>query len=169
MNWYTCIRHGVLGAACLVLLATMVRAAEPSSEVSPQTTYTMRDCVEQALKSSPRIMAAEDAVRKAEAEIGMAKAGFYPQLSAFGTRKMIHGFESEGNSDNDYDDQTTDSYGLQLTQTLFQGLTILNGYQRSVLAYEYALAEKEDALARFLCCGVGVGDGACKRRSYTCK
>ncbi|GAB1408865.1 TolC family protein [Desulfovibrionales bacterium] len=148
MNWYASLRSCALCVACLALFVSVAQATETPAEASPQTTYTMRDCVDQALRSSPRIMAAEDAVQKAEAEIGMARAGFLPQLTAFGTRKMIKGFESEGTSDSDYDDQTTDSYGLQLSQTLFQGLTIFNGYQRAVLAHEYVLAEKEDALAR---------------------
>lgn len=108
----------------------------------------MRDCVALALESSPRIKAAEDAVLKAEAEIGMARAGFLPQLTAFATRKSIQGLSTSGYSDSDYDDQTVQTQGLQLSQTLFAGLSIFNGYQRAVLAHQYALAEKEDALAR---------------------
>jgi outer membrane protein len=113
-----------------------------------QFQYSMQDCVRHALEHSPKVMAAEDSVRKAEAETGMARAGFFPQLSAFAGVKSIKGYETTGQSDADYDDQQTLSQGLQLTQTLFAGLTVINSYRRAVLAHEYARVEKEDVEAR---------------------
>lgn len=135
-----------LGVAAFFCLQTFNATAAENATVP--TTYSMRECVEIALERSPRIKAAEDAARKAEAEIGMARSGFFPKLTSYGSRKKITGIDSTGASNSDYDDQLIDSYGLQLTQTLFAGLTVLNGYQRSVLAHQYVLAEKEEALGK---------------------
>ena len=137
MVWVLCVL--VMFGACHAFAADVQ---------SQHLAYTMHDCVEMAIERSPRIMAAEDAARKAEADIGMARSGFFPKLTSYGSRKKIGGLESSGASNSDYDDQLVDSYGLQLTQTLFAGLTVLNGYQRAVLAHQYVLAEKEEALAK---------------------
>ena len=110
--------------------------------------YTLSDCVQIALERSPRIQAAEDGIRKAESEVGMARAGFFPRLTAFGNAKSLDSIRSSGNSNSDYDDQFTLSHGLQLTQSLFAGLTIFNNYQRAVLALEFAWAQKDETVAR---------------------
>ena len=134
--------------ALVLVLAVDVALGEGQAPGGGPPAYSLNDCVQLALERSPRIRAAEDAIRKAEAEIGMAKAGFYPRLTAFGSGKSITGMSSSGNANEDYDDQTILTHGLQLTQTLFAGLTILNGYQRAVLAHEYVLAERNDTTAR---------------------
>ena len=54
MNWYTPIRHSALFAAYLMLLTGVALATEQPVVDNPQTTYTMRDCVDLALRSSPR-------------------------------------------------------------------------------------------------------------------
>lgn len=110
--------------------------------------YSLGDCVQIALERSPRIQAAEDGIRKAESEVGMARAGFFPRLTAFGNAKSLDSIRSSGNSNSDYDDQFTLTHGLQLTQALFAGLTIFNNYQRAVLALEYARTQKDETVAR---------------------
>lgn len=112
------------------------------------TPLTLQDCVVTAIKNSPRILAAEDAVRKSEADIGLARSGFFPRISAYGTRKNIVGINSSGASNSDYDDQVDNTFGLQLTQNIFSGLSTVNGFQRALLAHDYAVVDKEDALAR---------------------
>lgn len=109
--------------------------------------YSMEECVEHALKHNAGLMAAEDEVRKAEAAIGMARSGFFPQITAFGSRKTIKGLSTVGPSDSDFDNQTTMTRGLQLSQGLFAGLTVFNGYQRAILAHQYALVELEERRA----------------------
>lgn len=144
MQWKT-----MLGLLCALIMLGATPALTADDPTRPPA-YTMRECVEMAIERSPRILAAEEAARKAEAEIGVARAGFFPKLSGVGSRKKITGLDSTGASNSDYDDQVVDSYGLQLTQTLFAGLTVLNGYQRAVLAHQYALAEKEEAVSRLI-------------------
>lgn len=140
------LRCWMLGLLAVLLTVQGAWGAEQNPGGPPA--YTLRDCVEMALERSPRIQAAEDAIRKADADVGMAKSGFFPKVKAYASRRTLQGLGSTGYySDSDYDDQSATSQGLQLSQALFAGLTIFNGYQRAVLAREYVVAEKEEAVA----------------------
>lgn len=139
--WRLTIGLGIVFLAANIALAQ----GQPTDESPPR--YTLSDCVQIALERSPRILAADDAIRKADSEVGMARAGFFPRLTAFSSGKSLNAISSSGNANSDYDDQFTINSGLQLTQALFAGLTIFNGYQRSLLALEYARAQKEETVA----------------------
>lgn len=132
----------------IIFVFTSFAFAQDSDEIYVKNEYTLNDCVERALVNSPRIKAAEDVVQQAEDDIGIARSGFLPKLTAFASRRTIYGLAAQGRTDSDYDDQTTVTQGLQLTQTIFAGLTIFNNYQRAILAHQYAIAQFEDARAR---------------------
>lgn len=137
-------------SVCIAIfcLFTSIAYAQTDEENYEKINYSLYDCVEHALANSPRIKAAEDSVRQAEDDIAIARAGFLPKLTAFASRRTIHGLSAEGRADSDYDDQTTVTQGLQLTQTLFAGLTIFNNYQRAILAHQYSLAQLEETRGR---------------------
>nr|WP_240192165.1 TolC family protein [Desulforhopalus vacuolatus] len=104
--------------------------------------FTLEQCIERALSINPRILSAEDAVRSSGSEVGMARADFFPQVALYASNDRINNVWSGGLSDSNYVDQTGRTLSLEVTQTLFAGLTVVNAYQRSLLNREMVRAQK---------------------------
>ena len=106
-------------------------------------TLTLPECIDQGLAGNPRIRAADFEIKKAISEIGSQRGNFFPTLSTQTYAQQIQSINSEGPVDQDYIDQDIGVFDIRLSQTLFQGFTILNGYQKSILNKQLAQATKE--------------------------
>lgn len=108
-------------------------------------TYTLEEAIQRGLEANPQVLEQEQEVRKAEAQIGSKRGGFLPSLGLNLDHSDINSLSSQGPSDSDYIDQTSDLINLRLTQTLFAGLTVFNDYQKSILNKELTQAQKDQA------------------------
>jgi outer membrane protein TolC len=135
----------VTGFVLAVLVVPCTSLAKSSPDVPANATdavFTLPECIERALERNPRVLAAEDMVKRAGSETGVARADFLPQASVYTSRDTIKNVWSGGIADDNYEDQTQTTIQLQVSQTLFAGLTIINNYQRSLLNEEYVKAQK---------------------------
>lgn len=112
---------------------------------SPPLIYTLPECVARGLKENPRIKAADSEIKKAGSAVGAQRGNFFPTLSASTFAQEIQSLNADGPSNEDYVDQDIGVVDLRLSQTLFQGLTIFNTYQKAVLGEELSRAQKEQA------------------------
>ncbi len=104
--------------------------------------YTLSASINRTLKEHPKIKAAEFEIKKAESEIGIQRGNFFPTFTLQTYAQQITTINSRGPSDDDYFDQDINVLNLRLSQTLFQGFTIFNSYQKSVLNKALAKAQK---------------------------
>jgi outer membrane protein TolC len=107
--------------------------------------YTLPECVDLGLKANPKIKAAESEIRKAGSQIGAQRGNFFPTFSATTFAQEIQSLNANGPSNEDYVDQDVGVVDLRFSQTLFQGFTIFNTYQKAVLGEELSRAQKEQA------------------------
>lgn len=105
--------------------------------------YTLEQCVTRALRENPRIHAAQDDVYKAQAEVGMARAGFLPKASLTVYNQRLDSIYSTGPVEDNYEDQTINFFDIRASQTLFAGMTVLNGYKRALVNKALIQAQKE--------------------------
>jgi len=105
--------------------------------------YTLSACIKRTLKENPKIKAAEFEIKKAESEIGIQRGHFFPTFSLQTYAEQITSINSKGPSDEDYLDQDINVLNFRLSQTLFQGFTIFNSYQKSVLNKALVKARKK--------------------------
>lgn len=116
-----------------------------SAESGGAEFYTMEESIERALEVNPRISAAESEVSRAEAKSGRMRGDYFPTLSAQSSVQSINSLDSEGPADEDYLDQWGSVSNLRLSQSLFEGFTVFNKHQKSVLGREVAEARKKQA------------------------
>lgn len=97
------------------------------------------------LKSLPEIKAADTRVQSAEKGVSIAKASFYPRLTAFGQLSSFYSSSSKkftggGLEDNPYKDQLDENYnkafGLSLSIPIFNGLSSQSNVKRAKLNLE---------------------------------
>ncbi|MDA3896999.1 MAG: TolC family protein [Desulfobacteraceae bacterium] len=105
--------------------------------------YTLSECIKQTLRQNPQIKAADFEIQKAESEIGIQRGNFFPTLSAQTYAQQIQSINAKGPSDKDYLDKDINVLNFRLSQTLFQGFTIFNSYQKSILNQALAKARKK--------------------------
>ncbi|MFZ2630266.1 MAG: TolC family protein [Desulfosalsimonadaceae bacterium] len=110
-----------------------------------QLIYTLPECVARGLKENPRIKAAESDIRKAGSQIGAQRGNFFPTLSASTFAQELQSLQAKGPTESDYLDQDIGVMDFRISQTLFQGFTIFNTYQKAVLGEELSRAQKEQA------------------------
>ncbi len=107
------------------------------------TTYTLSESVHRCLQVNPQIEEAKYEVYKAQDDVGSARSSFLPSVSANYQYTDLNSIASKGPTDDDYLDQDNTYWSLQLTQTLFSGLTILNSYQKAKLQEDMREYQKE--------------------------
>ncbi len=105
--------------------------------------YSLSDCIQRTLTVSPKISAADYEVKKAQSEIGTQRGNFFPTLSAQTYAQQITSINTDGPADDDYIDQDINVLDFKLSQTLFQGFTIFNAYQKALLNKTLAEARKK--------------------------
>ena len=110
----------------------VARVGERENSNTPMG-YTLSACIKRTLRENPKIKAAEFEIKKAESEIGIQRGNFFPTFSLQTYAQQITSINSRGPEDDDYFDQDINVLNLRLSQTLFQGFTIFNSYQKSVL------------------------------------
>ena len=64
-------------------------AQNQPSQINVKDSLSLSQILSQTLTSYPTIAKAEEAIRMAEAEIGLAKSGYYPNVNANGTYTRI--------------------------------------------------------------------------------
>ncbi len=116
---------------------------DASADASPAVSYTLAESIQHGLKANPKIKEAEYEIQKAESAIGEKRGRFFPQLSAQSYSERINSLHSKGPTDEDYVDQRIDLINVRLSQTLFDGFTIFNAYQKAILNKELAQAQKD--------------------------
>ena len=65
-------------------VSTAGTATAPAGRAKPGTLFTLQQCIDIALQRNPSISAAEYAVNAADARVGQARSGYYPQVSLSG-------------------------------------------------------------------------------------
>lgn len=126
---------------CLGLLSPAKGQAGTASG-QPGEAYTLSESVQRCLQVNPQIEEAKYEVQKARDDIGSARSSFLPSLSANYRYTDLKSIDSTGPADTDYLDQDYATWGLQLTQRLFSGLTIFNSYQKAKLQEEMRTYQK---------------------------
>lgn len=112
-----------------------VRMDSAYDEMGPDepVTYSLPDCIQRTLSVNPQIKAAEFEIKKAASEIGSQRGNFFPNLSTQTYAQQIASINAKGPTDDDYIDQDINVLDFRLSQTLFQGFTIFNTYQKAIL------------------------------------
>ena len=105
--------------------------------------YTLPESIRRGLRENPRMKAAEHEVERAKDQVGARRSDFLPTFSTQVYGQEINSLYSKGPSDEDYIDQKIGVVDLRLSQTLFDGFTIFNQYQKSKLQEDLAQAQKE--------------------------
>lgn len=118
----------------------MAGAGEAEAEV-----YTLPESIRRGLRKNPGIKAAGHEVGRAKAQVGARRSDFLPSFSTQVYGQEINSLYAKGPTDQDYIDQKIGVLDLRLSQTLFDGFTIFNRYERAKLEKELAEAQKEQA------------------------
>lgn len=138
--------------------STAINAAAPPVlslvepvDLAPQPlpmSYTLAQSVDQALKTSPRIGVYAYRTLSATTDVGIASTQMLPSATLSAGRSYVRNDSYSGLVDPDYVDQHVDTLSVQISQPLFAGLTLLNGYQRARLNEELAKAEEQGVADR---------------------
>jgi outer membrane protein TolC len=120
------------------------------SPESPGIRYTLAESVEQALRANPQVEAADYALEGAGSEVGIARGQMLPSLTLTAGRSVLNSISASGQVDVDQLEQRNDNLGLQFSQTLFAGMTLLKGHQKAQLNEERVEAEKKSVEARLI-------------------
>jgi outer membrane protein TolC len=110
--------------------------------------YTLAQSIEQALKTSPRIGTYAYRTLSANKDADIAYTQMFPSASLSAGRSYVRNESYSGLVDPDYVDQHVDTLSVQLYQTIFAGMTLLNGYQKAQLSEELAKAEQQSVADR---------------------
>ncbi len=122
----------------------MAGAAEAEGEAEAEV-YTLPESIRRGLRENPRIKAAAHEVSRTEAQVGARRSDFLPSFSTQVYGQEINSLYAKGPTDEDYIDQKIGVLDLRLSQTLFDGFTIFNRYEKAKLEKELAEAQKEQA------------------------
>ena len=130
---------------CLITTLIFIFSNFGIITASAQETYSLKDCLELARQSHPRIQIQYFQTVQAEELSKAAKTDFLPKLEAgysFMYRDKINSYDIEGMS---FPANTRDIYNLDitLTQPLFTGFSILENYRLAKLGIKQAQAEEE--------------------------
>ncbi|MFW6217325.1 MAG: TolC family protein [Desulfohalobiaceae bacterium] len=120
--------------------------AEKAEQVQKKSIpLNLEQTVETGLERSPRIQGAEFGIKGSQAEVRSARGKFLPRATASYRRNYLESIRAIGPSDEDYMNQTQDTWTLSVVQTLFAGKTNLNSYQIAKIEEESSRVEKEAA------------------------
>ena len=122
--------------------AVLSFTAPDSSLPLPPQSFTLAQSVDQALKGNPQIGSYYYRVQSAAAESGIAFGQMLPSVTLSLGRSTINNIDSEGAVDTDYIDQDNTTASLQISQPLFAGKSLVNGYQKALLNEDFARAQK---------------------------
>ncbi len=130
-------------AMCMVLAAGSVQAAENEQEQIAEKVFSLEETVQTGLERNPRIQGAEFGIKSSQSEVKSARGQFLPRASAGYSRTYLDSIRASGPTDQDYIDQTQETWRASVVQTLFAGKTIYNSYQIAKIEEEYSRVEKE--------------------------
>ncbi|MFO8032762.1 MAG: TolC family protein [Desulfohalobiaceae bacterium] len=124
---------------------SQIMAQEGDQNQDSEMRLNLEETVETGLERNPRIQGAEFGIKSSQAEVKSSRGQFLPRASASYSRSYMDSIRSTGQTDDDYLDQTQDTWTLSVVQTLFAGKTILNSYQIAKIEEESSRVEKEAA------------------------
>ena len=133
----------ILPIILLVCQMQPVLAQENPNGGQFSRSYTLSESVQRCLQVNPQIEEAKYEVKKAQDDIGSARSSFLPTLNANYQYTDLRSIDSTGPTDEDYLDQKSGTWSLQLTQRLFSGLTIFNSYQKAQLQEDMREYQKD--------------------------
>ena len=130
----------LLHIALLVLLGSASVAIAANSE--PAAAYTLKQAVDYALENNPNLQMTHERIQQAEAQVGIAKASFYPQV----TSRLTY----------EYSDNPSRAFGMIIAQRRlnFSGTDFnhpggVNNYRPEVMAsYSLYNGGQETALSK---------------------
>ncbi len=131
----------------VLLLLSIFFVPLPVEGAQAGHTLTLDEALRLALARSPILEEARHQVKKAEAQVGGARAGFLPHIYLSYSYSDLNRISSSGPGDPDYLEQRDTSFSVTAVQTLFDGLTVLNQYRRAKLNL---MSERERARERRL-------------------
>lgn len=111
-------------------------------------TLTMKEAVEEGLKSNPQILAVREALFASDYAIKASQASFGPSMSTqYGYTRLDERRQSMGQSVG-----TLDNWALQFNvhQPLFTGFQLLTTYEKSVLQKEQVTSQLSNAELRLI-------------------
>lgn len=118
----------LLAALCLLPAATHAAGAS----------YTMKDAVEEALKTNPSLEAKLLVMEQAELSVGAARGQFFPTVSLVYNDSRLENSGAVGSTD-DLTSKSRSS-GVRINQNLFSGFAHLRNYQKTSLQAESEVA-----------------------------
>lgn len=96
----------------LLLTVVLLLPLIPPAPAAGEETITWEDCVREAIRQQPELLAARESVEQARARLGQSRSGLLPQ---------VRGSASVDRSSHD-EDPTSYGYSLQGSQLFFDGL-----------------------------------------------
>ncbi len=129
----------------ILILPHTATAQEKKETKSGTLNLDLEEAVRLGLEQNPRIQGMEQGIESSKSQVKSARGGFLPKLSAGYSRTYLDSISAEGPTEDDYLDQTQDTWRASLVQTLFAGKTILNTYQKAQIEKEASRLEKEKA------------------------
>lgn len=124
-------------------LAVPGMAAQNPEDSSSERVLELEEAIQIGLEKNPRVQAAEMAIKRSQSEVKSVRGQFLPRATASYSRTYLDSIRASGPTDQDYLDQTQDTWTVSVVQTLFAGKTILNSYQRTQIEKEASQVEKE--------------------------
>ncbi|MBW1975132.1 MAG: TolC family protein [Deltaproteobacteria bacterium] len=101
----------------------------------------LEDCVVRGIAVSHRIAERKQVVEQSKKEVIIARSRMLPRVTAQIEKSKIENTFASGPADSDYQDQTINSASVRLTQVLFSGLSLLQGYKKAKVVHELRKAE----------------------------
>ncbi len=141
------VLNGPIGRGVMAILLAISAAAVSSAAPPAGRVLDLSQALRLALTTSPILVEARNEVAKAKAGVGRARSLFLPRISLSYSYRDLNKISSRGPGDPDYLEQRDKSFSVTAVETLFAGLTVVNGYQRAKLALA---SEKERARERRL-------------------
>ncbi|MFV0422000.1 TolC family protein [Oleidesulfovibrio sp.] len=133
----------MLLVAAVLLVWSVPAAAQNATTVSGDGGFNMERAVIKALRDNPSIQSAKAGDLAAEESRKSALGGFGPSLTgSYGYLKSDH---DKPRKDFIQYDENLFSLGLNLSQPLFKGFSVLSTYQKSVLEKDQAAAQVDNS------------------------
>ncbi len=136
----------ILAIALIIALCSAVQAGEISGEPEEPLVLNLEEAVNLGLERNPEIKAMDFAIERSRSQIKSVRGRFLPRLSAGYSLSNLESLYAKGPTDQDYLDQTQDSWRVNLTQTLFAGGTIFNAYEKARLEEQARHIEKKNKI-----------------------
>ncbi len=123
----------------IVLLAALFTSLAGFS----QKQWTLKECVDHALKNNITVKQNQLNVDLAEKDVAIAKGNFLPNLGFSNSHRGSFGLSSGISGVNTSEDRYSTSFGLNASGNIFNGFRNLNSYKQAQLGIESAKLDLE--------------------------